>query len=62
MLSATMDSRNAVDAANAAAAANGGEADVNPAEDLGFMCTRDFADPDGRLWAAWWMNPDPVSA
>ena len=57
MLSLTMDSRDAVDAANAAAAASGGTADVNPAEDLGFMYTRDFADPDGHMWAALWMNP-----
>ena len=57
MLSLTMDSREAVDAANAAAAANGGTADVNPSEDLGFMYTRDLADPDGHLWAALWMNP-----
>lgn len=57
MLSLTMDSREAVDAANAAAARNGGKADVNPAEDLGFMYTRDFADPDGHMWAALWMSP-----
>lgn len=58
MLSLTLDSREAVDAVNTAAAANGGKADVNPAEDLGFMYTRDFADPDGHLWAALWMRPD----
>jgi predicted lactoylglutathione lyase len=64
MLSLTMDSREAVDAANTAAAANGGTADVNPAEDLGFMYTRDFADPDGHVWAALWMDPaaDPSDA
>ncbi len=26
---------------------------LNPVEDLGFMHTRDPADPDGHLWAAW---------
>lgn len=57
MLSLALDSRAAVDAMNAAAAAHGGQADVNPAEDLGFMLTRDFADPDGHLWAALWMDP-----
>jgi uncharacterized protein len=57
MLSLTLDSREAVDAANTAAAANGGTADVNPPEDLGFMYTRDLADPDGHMWAALWMNP-----
>lgn len=58
MLSLTMDSRQAVDAANASAAANGGTADVNPVEDLGFMYTRDLADPDGHVWAALWMDPE----
>ena len=56
MLSLTMESRAAVDAANAAAAAHGGTADVNPAEDHGFMYSRDIADPDGHLWAALWMQ------
>ncbi|MFT3957068.1 MAG: lactoylglutathione lyase [Piscinibacter sp.] len=61
MLSLTMDSREAVDAANSAAAAHGGQADVNPAEDLGFMYTRDLADPDGHMWAALWMDPGGAS-
>ena len=61
MLSLALDSRDAVDAMNRAAAAHGGQADVNPAEDLGFMYTRDLADPDGHMWAALWMDmsPDP---
>jgi len=57
MLSLTLDSREAVDVMNHAAAAHGGQADANPAEDLGFMYTRDLADPDGHLWAALWMDP-----
>jgi predicted lactoylglutathione lyase len=56
MLSLALDSREAVDAMNRAAAAHGGQADVNPAEDLGFMFTRDLADPDGHMWAALWMD------
>jgi uncharacterized protein len=56
MLSLAMDSREAVDAINAAAAAHGGQADANPPEDLGFMYSRDIADPDGHLWAAFWMD------
>lgn len=56
MLSLSLDSREAVDAMNRAAAAHGGQADANPAEDLGFMYTRDIADPDGHLWAALWMD------
>lgn len=57
MLSLSLESRAAVDAMNEAAAAHGGQGDVNPMEDLGFMVTRDFADPDGHLWAALWMDP-----
>lgn len=57
MLSLTLDSREAVDRMNAAAAAHGGRADANPPEDHGFMYSRDLADPDGHLWAAIWMEP-----
>lgn len=57
MLSLLLESRAAVDAMNEAAAAHGGQADVNPPEDHGFMLTRDLADPDGHLWAALWMDP-----
>jgi len=56
MLSLAMDSREAVDAMNDAAAAHGGQADVNPMEDLGFMVSRDIADPDGHLWGMVWMD------
>jgi predicted lactoylglutathione lyase len=57
MLSLTVDSRDDVDAMNSAAAAHGGQADVNPVQDLGFMYGRDLADPDGHLWGAVWMDP-----
>jgi predicted lactoylglutathione lyase len=57
MLSLAMDSRGAVDAINAAAAAHGGQADANPPEDHGFMYSRDLADPDGHLWGTFWMDP-----
>lgn len=60
MLSLSMDSRDAVDAMNDAAAAYGGKADVNPAEDHGFMYTRDIADPDGHMWAMLWMDPAAI--
>ena len=60
MLSLSMGSRDAVDAMNRAAAGHGGQADVNPAEDHGFMYTRDLADPDGHLWAALWMDPAAI--
>jgi len=57
MLSLALDSRDAVDSMNLAAASHGGQADVNPVDDQGFMYTRDLADPDGHLWAALWMDP-----
>ena len=57
MLTLSCDSREAVDAMNKAAAANGGAADVNPVKDLGFMYNRSLADPDGHIWEAVWMNP-----
>ncbi len=60
MLSLVMDSREAVDAMNRAAANHGGQADVNPVDDLGFMYTRDLADADGHMWAALWMDPAAI--
>jgi len=56
MLALSLDSRDAVDAMAAAAAANGGTADINPIEDHGFMYTRDLADPDGHAVGAMWMG------
>jgi len=60
MLSLAMDSRDAVDSMNRAAAAHGGQADVNPVQDLSFMYSRDLADPDGHLWGAFWMDPAAI--
>ena len=57
MLNLSLDSKEAVDLMNQAAAANGGRADVNPLQDLGFMYSRDLADPDGHLWGAFGMDP-----
>ena len=56
-LNLSCDSRDAVDAMNAAAAANGGTCDINPPEEHGFMYSRDMADPDGHIWGAMWMDP-----
>lgn len=56
-LALSCDNRDSVDAMNAAAAAHGGMADVNPVQDLGFMYSRDMADPDGHIWGAIWMDP-----
>ena len=56
MLALSFDSRDAVDAVNKAAAANGGTADINPVQDLGFMYNRNLADPDGHVWEMMWMD------
>lgn len=50
-------SRAEVDALNRVAAAHGGTPDINPVEEHGFMYGRDFADPDGHIWGAMWMEP-----
>ena len=60
MLALSCDSREAVDAMNTQAATNGGTADINPVQDLGFMYNRNLADPDGHVWEAMWMNPAAV--
>lgn len=60
MLALSCDSREAVDAMNEAAAANGGTADINPRQDLGFMYNRALADPDGHVWEPMWMDPAAI--
>jgi uncharacterized protein len=47
---------------NELAAANGGTADINPKQDLGFMYNRNLADPDGHVWEAMWMDMSAVPA
>lgn len=60
MLALALDNREAVDAMNEAATANGGVADINPMQDLGFMYNRNLADPDGHVWEAMWMDPSAI--
>jgi uncharacterized protein len=60
MLALSCDSRQAVDAMNETAAANGGTADVNPMQDLGFMYNRSLTDPDGHVWETMWMDPAAI--
>jgi predicted lactoylglutathione lyase len=55
------ESREIVDVMNEAALANGGIADINPIQDLGFMYGRDMADPDGHIWGAFWMDATATS-
>lgn len=62
MLALAFESRDAVDGIAGAAKAHGGTADVNPAQDHGFMFSRSLADPDGHVWEAFWMDPAAVPA
>lgn len=59
-LNVSCDSREAVDAMNKAAAEHGGTADINPVEDHGSMYGRDFADLDGHIWGAMWMDMSAI--
>ena len=56
LLCISCDSRDAVDAMNDSATANGGTADINPKQDLGFMYNRNLGDPDGHVWEAMFMD------
>ena len=56
MLALSADDRQAVDAMVSAAGAQGGKADVNPTQDLGFMYGRSFEDPDGHVWEPFFMD------
>lgn len=56
-----LDSRDEVNAMHDTAAANGGTADVNTAQDHGFMFSRSFTDPDGHVWEPMWMDPAVAS-
>ena len=62
MLALSLEDRDAVDAFNATAAANGGTGDINPIQDHGFMYGRDVADPDGHVWEAFWMDMAAIPA
>ncbi len=56
LLAITCESREEVNSMNEVAAANGGTADILPAQDHGFMYNRNLADPDGHVWEAIWMD------
>lgn len=61
ILALNADDKNAVDQFVAIAGAQGGTADVNPAQDLGFMYSRSVLDLDGHLWEMFWMDPAALS-
>lgn len=57
----SFDSRAAVDAITEAAVAAGGRALHEP-EDLGFMYSRAFEDPDGHGWGPMFMDMEAAAA
>jgi predicted lactoylglutathione lyase len=56
MLAVNVDDRAQVEALYEKAIMAGGTP-CRPAEDLGFMYTRSFNDPDGHIWEVFWMDP-----
>lgn len=60
LLCLSHESREAVDSAVKAAEGAGGKADPNPPQDYGFMYGRSYADPDGHIWEAMWMDAAAV--
>lgn len=52
----SFDSREAVDTITKAAVAAGGR-ELHDAEDMGFMYSRAFEDPDGHGFGPFWMDP-----
>jgi hypothetical protein len=56
-LAINLESRAEVDRLVVAGAANGGTADINSAQDHGFMFQRSLSDPDGHVWEPFWMDP-----
>lgn len=62
LLALSRDSREDVDAITQAAAAAGGKADVRPPQDMGFMYSRAFQDPDGHVFEPVWMDMAAVNA
>ena len=60
MLALSAESKSAVDKITDAAGANGGKADVNPKQDLGFMYGRSFEDVDGHIWECMFMDMSQV--
>lgn len=56
LIALSLDSRAEVDAITTAAVAAGGT-ELHDPEDMGFMYSRAFADPDGHGFGPFWMDP-----
>jgi len=62
LLCLSRDSRADVDAIIEAAAAAGGKADVREKQDMGFMYSRAFEDPDGHIFEPMYMDVEAALA
>lgn len=62
LLALSRDSREEVDAITQAAAAAGGKADIREPQDMGFMYSRAFQDPDGHVFEPVWMDLEAAKA
>ncbi|WP_116140070.1 VOC family protein [Trinickia diaoshuihuensis] len=62
MLALSADDRASVDKMTDTAGANGGKADVNAKQDLGFMYGRSFEDPDGHIWEVVFVDMSQMAA
>jgi uncharacterized protein len=62
LLALTRESRTEVDAIAEAAASAGGKADLRFVMDLGWLYNRSFADPDGHLFEAVWVDVNAMNA
>lgn len=61
LLALACDSRAEVDAITEAAASAGGKTDIREVMDMGWLYNRAFADPDGHVFEAVWMDMDAAS-
>ncbi len=61
MLALALPDRTAVDSMATTAAQQGGQTDINPMQEHGFMYSRSLADPDGHVWEAFWLDPTTIT-
>ena len=62
LIALTCDSRGEVDAMVNAAVSSGGTADIRDVMDLGWLYNRAFADPDGHVFEAVWIDSKLMGA
>ena len=61
LIALSADGREGVDRIADAALANGGR-EHRPTQDLGFMYSRSFEDPDGHIWEPMFMDMEAATA